>query len=673
MNKLDLYLQENLKTYTNTDKENELVNRFSALYMMTKSAQEQHEEANPDNLDKWRKAYRGVLGALTSTGAISSRKSRQLRKVCYEIVESTVDNSIPMVKMKARYKTDLPLIDTTEQYLKYEMDKTFAVNVNDKSERSTYIDGTVWYKVYWDSFDSTHERSGDVKIDIRTIDQIYPQPGVQDYKQLEYIFERNKISISKIYELYGRIITPSTATDNLVEVISCYYLNENRIVGLFMYAAHSLQVICNEKDWQIRKLRKCTKCGTVNPVDTECRNCGNTSFKYETATVETLSEDLIEAYNPYDVGESEDENAAETTKIFATAGTEIPFYVVRQLPFVPRPAVSVVDSIYGISSVSIVLEEQDAVNKVLTKAVDKTLKSGAVVTKPERLKMSNTDDTFKLVGVRTAEEAQMVNTKQIIADTTQDLALSNIIYDNAKSASGITDSFQGKKDSTATSGKAKQYAAAQSAGRIESLRVMKKAAFAGIYELMFKYLLAFSDETRKFVRTLPDGTEEELMWNKYAFLDKDRYGKIYYRDDFTFSTDTASILSQDREAMWQETTNKFIQGAFGNPADSRVLKLYWNMMDQLQYPLAKIALAGIQEGEQHLPPELEAAIMSDPQILQTVSQMLQQSQSGQGGARVGAGRKGNGATHAANVNRTNAKNKIENTQRLVPNQQGGIL
>lgn len=672
MKKLELYLQENLKTYTNTEKENELVNKFSTLYMLTKSAQEQHEEANPENLDKWRKAYRATLGALTKDGKISTRKSRQLRKLCYEIVESTVDNSVPMPKMKARYKSDVFLIDKTENYLKYEADNILTSKNNDKSERSTYIDGTVWYKVWWDSLDNTHERSGNVKIDIRTVDQVYPQPGVQDYKQLEYIFERTKVSITRLYDLYGRIIQPVSETTNLVEVVSCYYMNDNRIVGLFMFVPHSMQVICNEEDWQIRKLRKCTVCGTINPTDTECRNCGNTKFKYESADKEILSEDLIEVYNPYEVGESDDPENTTATKVFAKQGTEIPFYHVRQLPFIPRPAVSTVDTIYGISEVSIILEEQDAVNKVLTKAVDKTLKSGAVVTKPERLKMSDTDDTIKMVGVRSAEEGQMVNTKQILADTTQDLTLSALIYDNAKSATGITDSFQGKKDTTATSGKAKQYAAALSAGRIESMRVMKKAAFAGIYELIFKYLLAFSDETRKFVRTLPDGTEQELTWNKYLFLDKDKYGKIYYRDDFTFSTDTASTLSQDREAMWTETTNKFVQGAFGNPADPRVLKLYWNIMDQLQYPLAGVALAGIKEGEQHLPAELEQAIMSNPDIMRTLSAMLSEGQSGQGGARVGAGQKGNGATHAANVERTNERNKAMNTQTLTANQQGGM-
>ena len=651
------------KSYVNTEKEQELVSRFSQLYINAKAAQDATEECNPENLIKWRKAYLGTLNALTREGVESKRKGRQLRKLCYELVESKVDNSNPMPKMQARYKTDLPLVNITESYLKFEADRVLTKQENDRSERSTYIDGTGWYKVSWNSLNRTHERSGDVEITFCTVDQIVPQPGIKNYKDLEYIFERKNLSVSKIYDLYGRIIE-SCSADNLVEVVSCYYLNDDGVVGLFSWSPSTMQVICNEEDWQIRKLRTCKICGEVNPVSDTCGLCGSTTFHWTTATEEILDEDLTVIYNPYDVGETDDETEKDKyeAKVFLTAGTKIPFYKIRQLPFVPRPAVSTTDSIYGISEVKIVLEMQDGINKVLTKAIEKTLKSGAVVTKPEKLKIADTDETFKVLGVRSAEEANMVTTKQIVADTSQDITIAALLYDNAKSSSGITDSFQGKRDTTATSGKAKEYSAAQSAGRIESLRVMKAAAFAGVYELVLKYLLAFSDEERKFVRVLPDGTETEECWNKYMFLDKDTYGNVYYRDDFTFSSDPASTLSQNRVQMWQETTEKFIQGAFGAPNEPRTLKMYWNIMDSLQYPLAKVVLAGVAEGEKHLPYDIEQALMNNPEALQLAIAMIQENQKGSGGARPNSGPVGNGATHAANVEKTNLRNKAASKQ-----------
>ena len=676
MERIDLYLQWDVTDqYVNTEKEEELVNKFATLYSLAKAAQDSCEEANPDNVAKWRKAYHGTLNALTQDGVESKRRSRQLRKMCYEMVESKIDNAIPMPKMKPRYKTDLSLVEITENYLKYEVDSIFAKYVNDKSERSTYIDGTSWYKVWWDSLSNTHNRSGDVRIDCCTVDQIVPQPGVTDYRQLEYIFERKELSLSRIYDLYNRRILPISNSTNVIEVISCYYLNSNRVVGLFMYAPHSRQVICNEKDWQIRKLRKCTKCGTINPTGDVCTLCGNKHFRYENATQEILEQDIEEIYNPYEVGETDDENEKDhySSRVFLTAGTEIPFYQVRQLPFVPRPAISSLNSIYGMSEVQVVLDEQDAINKVLTKAVDKTLKSGSILTKPERLKISDTDDTIKVLGVRTAEEAAMIQSKQVVSDTSQDIDISMILYENGKSSSGVTESYQGAKDTTATSGKAKQYAAAMTAGRIESLRVMKAAAFAGLYELVLKFLLAFSDEPRKFVRILPDGSAKEECWNKYMFLDKDKYGTIYYRDDYSFDSDPASTLSQNRVQMWQETQDKFIQGAMGAINDPRTLKLFWNIMDSLQYPLAKTVLAGIAENEQHLPPEIEQAIMANPEILQAVVAQLTENQDNRGGARPNSGPVGSGATHAGNVEKTNEKNRAENREAIVGAQQGGNI
>ena len=480
------------------------------------------------------------------------------------------------------------------------------------------------------------------------------------------------MTVSKIYDLYNRLI-PGNG-EALVEVISCYYLNEDRIVGLFMWCPTNNIVICNEKDWQIRKIRKCTRCGTINPIGDICRQCGNTHFKYENATEEILESDLYEIYNPYDIGETDDETLKDKfeKRLFLSSGTKIPFYRLTQLPFVPRPAVSSMNSIYGISEARILLEAQDAANKVLTKAFNKTMKSCAVITKPEKAKISTNDDEMKIIGLKSQEEGQMIQAKQIMADTSQDLVMASLLYESGRSTSGVTESFQGKTDNNAVSGKAKQFAAAQSAGRIESLRVMKAAAFSGLYELIFKYLLAFSDEKRKYVRVLPDGKEKEECWNKYMFLEKDKYGNVYYRDDFHFDSDPASTLSQNRVQMWQETLDKFSMGAFGNPQDPRVLKTFWNVMESLQYPLAKVILASIQEGEKHLPPEVEQAIMQNPQLMQIVAQTLQQGTEHRGGARPNSGPDGNGATHAANVERTNERNRAQNREVATSAQQGGV-
>lgn len=680
---IDWYLQwaMPIASYINTTEENTLVDKFAALYSMALGAQQTNELANTENIKKWRKAYLGTLKALNRDGTESEKGGRQLRKIGYEFVESKIDNSIPTPKMTPKYKSDLPLIEVTENFLQYEIDNIFAKYLNDRSERATYIDGTSWYKIWWDSLDNSQETSGNVKIDIKLADQIVPQPGILDWRKLQYIFELEQVSLSRLYELTGRRITPVSGdssqsanqpigSDNsTITMITCYYLNENGIVGRFAWAKHSRQVIFNDHDWQIRRVRKCQKCGHITPRGDKCPICGSKSFKYEPVEEEILEEDLYQVYNSYEAGETTDENEKDhyTQKIFATKGTKIPLYQLRMLPFIPRPAVSSINSIYGISEIFILLEMQDIVNKMYTKMTDKTLTSGALVTKPKRLKVNDTDDGIKQIDVNTAEEAAMIQTKQITADTSQDITAAALLYESARASSGVTESFQGSRDTTAVSGKAKEFAAAQSAGRIESLRVMKSAAFAGVYELVLKFLLAFSDEPRTFVKVLPDGNVEEEQWNKYMFLAKDKYGNIYYRDDFKFGSDPVATLSQNRVAMWQETQTQFMQGTLGDVNDPRTRELFWNIMDQQQYPLAKIVLAGIKENAQHLPAEIEQMILQNPNILQMVMQQLQDANlmagtgSGQqGGARPNSGPEGNGLSHEANVKRTNERNRVAN-------------
>lgn len=684
-----MYLQwaQNMPAYVNTKEEEELVNKFTSLYSIADGAKQNNPLANTQNIKRWRKAYAGTLKGLKDDGTESEERVKQLRRIVYEFIESKIDNSIPLPKMTPKYKSDLPLVDMTEGFLRYNVDNIFSKFVNDRSERATYIDGTCWYKVWWDNLAGGHDTSGEVKIDICTADQIVPQPGVTDWRKLEYIFEIQQMSLARIYDIFGRIITPiaadqskpadlnnPTSDNSTITVVICYYLNEHRRVARFMWAYHSRQVICNDEDWLVRRVRTCTKCGTIVPHADTCPECGSKSFKYKVPDADILETDLEMIYNPYDAGETDEEGEKDryVKETFLTAGTEIPYYYITQLPFVPRPAVSSVDSLYGMSEVSVLLDNQDATNKLYSKMLDKSLVSGAVISKPKRVKIDDTAASIKMVNVDTYEQAQMIQTKQIQADLSQEVTAAALYYDAAKAASGVSDSFQGKRDTTATSGKAKEIAAMQSAGRIESLRIMKNAAFAGVYELVLKYLLAFSDEPRKFVKILPNGSAQEETWNKYMFLAKDKWGDVYYRDNFSFSEDAAGTLATNRVAMWQEIQSQFVQGTFGDPSDSRTLELFWNMMDQQQYPLAKTVLAGIKDNAQHLPPEIEEMIKQNPDVLQQIMQAQQVSQggTGHGGVRPNSGPEGNGATHAANVERTNERNRAANQDVVTPLQGG---
>jgi hypothetical protein len=89
-----------------------------------------------------------------------------------------------------------------------------------------------------------------------------------------------------------------------------------------------------------------------------------------------------------------------------------------------------------------------------------------------------------------------------------------------------------------------------------------------------------------------------------------------------FSVDDAATLATNRSALWQETTNNFVSGTLGNPADPQTQLIYWNMMSGLNYPLAKTAAASIQQRLQQLPFELQQAIMQNPEILNAVQTIV---------------------------------------------------
>ena len=328
---------------------------------------------------------------------------------------------------------------------------------------------------------------------------------------------------------------------------------------------------------------------------------------------ETLPDDIIKI--------TYGENGEPSKKLLARKDESIPYYKIRQLPFVIRTNVSQTDSLYGISDIDTLENAQESSNKLLSKMEQNVLKGGSFVTVPDKKGLKLDDETLKIVPIKDPKLAQYFSVQNVQTSIQQEDILQQRMYDNGRVALGITDSYQGKRDPTAESGKAKEVAAAQSAGRLESKRRMKDAAYGNLYEMMFKFLLAYCDEKRSYARMTPEGRLIEGKFFRYNFLDGEP-GAVYYNDRFLFSVDNASQLASNREAMWQETTANFQAGTFGNPADPTTLVLYWNIMKGLGYPLAKTALASVQQRERHLPPEMEQAIMQNPDVMQTVQAML---------------------------------------------------
>ena len=657
--------------YVNSEEENCLLQLWRTKYYIAKSEYEK-SRACPAMVNIWRKAYEGKFCKMNEDGTMSDVQLKAIRKLAFELVEGKVSANIPAPKMTPRYHEDLVPVNVTEDFIKQNVDNMLSEEMNDLSEHHVLIDGTVWLKVNWNPFDNTHERSGNPLISVHPVDTIYPQPGVSNYRKLEYIFEVGSMTIAECIDLYKRNIKSPTQND-IIPTITCYFLNEDRYVGKFMWCEETSQVICNDLEWGIRRRRECSKCHEILPIEDECPICGCKVMKYYPVKEEILTEDLKLVTNPYRSGESQDAkddyNQIDQGSGLP-AGTVIPHYLLRQLPFIPYKRISVPNSIYGMSEVEVILEDQDLINKLLNKAERKSNQSKTYVTKLKQTHITDDSDEINFIEIDDAKEGQGIQVKQVMSDISQEITEAQLLYELAKSTVGITDTDQGKNDPSARSGKAKQLQMQASAKRNVAPDAMRNLAFSGVYELIFKNLLAFTDEERSYISLLPDGTEMEEVWSKYMFLHTDKNGEMYYRDDYAWSVDTATEITQDRAAMWQLIDNDYLNGLMGNQIDPvKSLLMYWQMKDQYGYPLAKFAIGFIKQGMKELPSEVERLLVENPEAVQLALSFIQdrykgaglvgQTGQGAGGARPNAGREGNGATHAANVEKTNNKNRAQ--------------
>ena len=262
--------------------------------------------------------------------------------------------------------------------------------------------------------------------------------------------------------------------------------------------------------------------------------------------------------------------------------TMIPFYKPSSFPIILQRSVSVYGQLLGNSDVDVIKDQQNTVNRLEQKIIDRLMKAGSRITLPSNLRTDPEDGERWFLD--NPKDKQLIDLYDFTGNIQYELTYLQQVYEEARQLIGITDSFQGRHDATATSGVAKQYSAAQAAGRLESKRIMKQAAYANLFEMIFRFWLAYSDEPRPVSFKNSAGDTEYEEFNRYDFLMKDEDGAYYWNDQFLFSCDTSAPLASNREAMWQETRMNLQTGAFGDPASTDTLILFWTKMEELHYP-----------------------------------------------------------------------------------------
>ena len=276
--------------------------------------------------------------------------------------------------------------------------------------------------------------------------------------------------------------------------------------------------------------------------------------------------------------------AAEPMKAYNEPTVMIPYYVPNVFPLVMLYNVSALGRWMGESDCDKLADQQNTVNRMWSKIIARMVNAGNKILLPSEARIEVDADDNEMIRVHRTIDLSLIKHLEFTGNLQYEFNTLAKAGEEARNAIGITQSFLGQRDATANSAKAKQFAAQQTAGRLESKRVMKKLAFSQVYEIMFKYMIAYADERRPIRYVNVDGDTDYEEFNAYEFLEVDDAGELYWNTDFLFSCDDASALAANREAMWQETTRIFQSGGLGNPADTATLVVYWTKMEEQHFP-----------------------------------------------------------------------------------------
>lgn len=594
------------------DKDNKL-QFFKDLFENAKGQQ----SALRDDFDKWSKQYKGDL---TIDG--SDEPALTGRNITYELIESQFSSYLPSTAVTPEVYSERNdrNAKSIERLLKNKRNQLPFEKMNDIDERySPIYGGSIWL-VEWDNSIKTHNTVGDVKITCWSPSHFVGQPCIYDIDDMEYCFITFETTKEDLVRKYGVSIgvaddTESEnggETDETATVNVCYYKNDEDKICQYIWSGDTeLQDI---EDYYSRKVYVCKNCGRRKELCT----CDKPDYELQDDEYEELDHDIvlsdgsvIPAASPVmkdgqvvmeesqqqaileDGSVAMDEingimiPATVPVQVPKLERTKLPYYTPSKFPIIIRKNTSQEDSLFGQSDCEFIRPQQQAINKIESRILEKLMNAGVYPTAPEDYIGQFDNGLYKNVIKVGQGNYKLFGRIDLQVDLTQDISQSERLYQQSKRIMGITDSYQGQADSTAQSGKAKQIQVNQSAGRLDSKRKMKNAAYAEIDEVIFLYYLAYADEPRAMSYVDSMGRLQNAQFNRYDFIERDENGEYYYNTQYLFGTDLTGDVEQSRETIWSENRLNFQNGCYGNPQQLETLLIFWQQMERHHYPDAR--------------------------------------------------------------------------------------
>ena len=534
---------------------------FSSLYENAKNAYAEQL----DTLDRHMRQYKGDTAIDGSHEPASA-----IRNITYEIVESQVSSDIPSPKTDPLSYSERRgrAAQSIERLCRALRDSLPFEELNDLDERYTYIyGGSVWF-IEWDNSLRIGKEIGGVKLHCISPMDFIPQPSVFSVEDMEYCFLRFVTTRAELIRKYGVSEEDSMLaecihengefdTGDTVTVILCFYRGDNGEIGQFIFSG-SL-TLSDIENYYSRKIRVCTVCGKRE----ELCLCDNPKYRHDDELLEYLPDEL--------------------------GGARVPYYIPRDFPIVIRKNTSLEKCLLGQSDCEFIRPDQQAINKIETRIMQKLLRAGVTPIIPEDATVALNNSVFgQVIRIKPGESASQYGKVDTTPDISQDIAEAERLYDHAKRIIGISDAYQGIGEYANESGVARQLRISQASGRLLSKKKMKNAAYAGIDRLIFHHYLSFADEPRNLSYMDCFGNLHEEHFNRYDFLCYDAdTGEHFYDDGFLFSSDLSAGTEYGREELWRRNLENLTAGTLGDPKDPNTLLRYWQSQEKAHYPNAR--------------------------------------------------------------------------------------
>jgi len=502
---------------------------------------------------------------INSTDSIGKRKkANNVVNLVLEFIETNVDSTIPQPSVRTKLPGFESQATMVEDSLTADITELGITAINDVNERTTPVQGYSAILVGWNPDFKHHLYRGELNIESVHPKRIIPQPGIFEIDKMDYFFVLSSVTKSFIKKRYdvdlensgeefpelNSLVSNTSQPNNpdMVTEVVCWYRNDDGEVSKFTW--------CDD----------------------------------------TVLEDLSNFFARRIKGkiQTEEELVSEVTLASGEVlpvGTKVPYFTPTRYPLIIRENIPLNFAFGGQSDLDVIRDQQDAYKKVISVIEEKIMRGSVIIKALEGHRFNLTNELYAIVR-GSQSELNALGVQNLSADISNDMAFAQQQYKAAQSTLGITNSFQGKSDSSAVSGIAKQIQVNQAGGRLRSKEANKYASFKQLYEIMFEFKLAFYDELRPFVNKDADGKDSFGDFDKYQFLVRDKAGELYYNTDFIFQSDAGAGLPRDKMWLFNQASEQLKYGAF-NPTPASVA--FWTQMVAQKYPNAKVILDSINK------------------------------------------------------------------------------